>query len=418
MNSIKNRLIFTLLLVSLVPILIFSGSNLIRNSNDSKEKVQELLLSIAKNKQNILEKHLQDYKRFSLALANSKNFKQIANELTNNNFSNNSTYQEAFENLKHFQDTYWGPLHHIFVVDLKGQVVLSSAHGNSTYSHLGQNISDSSFFENAKKSVQITDFYGFKERDHYHQLLMQPIKNFSGQVGGVLIFELEIGYINQLLNKDFGLGKTGKIYLSTLEGLPVVREVDSRRDLIQSEGLIEAIRNENAIGEYQKNKNDWVVGVYLKSQKYPWVLVSEIDRKEAYQENTQIIKGSIGVVLLTIVFVFFLALKLADNIATPIVLLTQHVKKMSMRNFHVSLKVNSNDEIGDLARGFNAMAKQLREFYSGLEKKVDLRTAELEKNNQMMRRTKNVLLNMTKELKMEQAKIAEQKKTWKKLIWS
>jgi nitrate/nitrite-specific signal transduction histidine kinase len=66
-----------------------------------------------------------------------------------------------------------------------------------------------------------------------------------------------------------------------------------------------------------------------------------------------------------------------DRIMKPIEDLTVAAKGVAQGNFNQSIRAKSGDEIEELAKQFNLMAKQLQESYSQLEQRVEDRTKEL-----------------------------------------
>ncbi|NVD71855.1 HAMP domain-containing protein [Duganella sp. BJB488] len=72
---------------------------------------------------------------------------------------------------------------------------------------------------------------------------------------------------------------------------------------------------------------------------------------------------------------------LFDMIVAPVTRLQGGIERMREQDFSVRLPVDSNDEFGMLAHGFNQMADKLQDSYSNLERRVQLKTAELEHQN-------------------------------------
>jgi two-component system nitrate/nitrite sensor histidine kinase NarX len=72
---------------------------------------------------------------------------------------------------------------------------------------------------------------------------------------------------------------------------------------------------------------------------------------------------------------------LFDMIVAPVTRLQAGIERMREHDFSVRLPVESSDEFGVLARGFNQMADKLRDSYANLEQRVHGKTAELEQQN-------------------------------------
>lgn len=68
-------------------------------------------------------------------------------------------------------------------------------------------------------------------------------------------------------------------------------------------------------------------------------------------------------------------------IIAPVLRLRDGLQRMAAREFSTRLPVESQDEFGVLARGFNRMADELQSLYAGLEQRVGEKTAQLAAQN-------------------------------------
>ena len=68
-------------------------------------------------------------------------------------------------------------------------------------------------------------------------------------------------------------------------------------------------------------------------------------------------------------------------IISPVLRLRDGLQRMAAREFSTRLPVESRDEFGVLARGFNRMADELQGLYAGLEQRVGEKTAQLAAQN-------------------------------------
>lgn len=72
---------------------------------------------------------------------------------------------------------------------------------------------------------------------------------------------------------------------------------------------------------------------------------------------------------------------LFDMIVAPVTRLQAGMESMREQDFSARLPVDSSDEFGALARGFNQMADKLQDSYANLEQRVQTKTAQLEQQN-------------------------------------
>jgi PAS domain S-box-containing protein len=71
-------------------------------------------------------------------------------------------------------------------------------------------------------------------------------------------------------------------------------------------------------------------------------------------------------------------------VVKPLIRLNETMKRFTDHDWAVRSDLNSRDEVGRLAAGFNDMAVRLQELYADLEAKVAERTAELEHTNRQL----------------------------------
>lgn len=79
----------------------------------------------------------------------------------------------------------------------------------------------------------------------------------------------------------------------------------------------------------------------------------------------------------TVVLIYLMFLLIIQ----PVTRLQGGMERMTGRDFSVRLPVESEDEFGQLTKGFNQMADRLQELYGSLEQRVKRKTAELEAQN-------------------------------------
>jgi two-component system, NtrC family, sensor histidine kinase KinB len=94
-----------------------------------------------------------------------------------------------------------------------------------------------------------------------------------------------------------------------------------------------------------------------------------IANKAAEQKSSDSIRLLI-IAMISAVFVFVLTYaRLGHSIITPIRNLTRSIRELRSRDFAQSLRVEADDELGELTKEFNAMAEELRNFYRETDRK-------------------------------------------------
>ncbi len=123
-----------------------------------------------------------------------------------------------------------------------------------------------------------------------------------------------------------------------------------------------------------------------------FLIVREVDQIHELKRDIFFIGlGGIGMGIL-------LALLLARILLRPIGKLVEATERVAKGELAQTVDIQSNDEIGDLAKAFNQMVLQLKESRDHLEKKVEERTRELEEKVVELNQTRTSTLKMLERL--------------------
>ncbi|MFI8621751.1 biofilm regulation protein phosphatase SiaA [Marinomonas sp. NPDC078689] len=116
-----------------------------------------------------------------------------------------------------------------------------------------------------------------------------------------------------------------------------------------------------------------------------WYVVTNVDLNNVNLLNMKVLlpTASVFVILLILLLAVF-GFAVERLVISPIRHLQSSAKAMEGGSYDVSLPVTGNDEIGDLSRTFNNMAKQVRNHTEELERKVTERTTQLQATHQEM----------------------------------
>jgi HAMP domain-containing protein len=151
------------------------------------------------------------------------------------------------------------------------------------------------------------------------------------------------------------------------------------------------------VQNYEAGKSNWkfILGFSLKEVS--------LMRKETY------IVSAIFV-LATVIISGILLYIIVAHFTKPIQELVTGTKIISEGNLSYQLPTKTNDEIGDLAKAFNLMTVNLKQFYSGLEELVKKRTSEVEESKKQLEKNITELQEVNKLMVGRELKMAEMKK--------
>lgn len=326
----------------------------------------------------------------------------------------------------------------IFIFDTDGNIVYSVKKEvdfgtdimNGPYS--GTNLSNA--FRQAIKSDHAS-FICFEDFKPYlpsynapASFIASPI--FDGNKAiGVLAFQLPVNKINHIMTDGYewenvGLGNSGETYLvgsdylmrnqsrfliddpqnyfESVEKMEIRREAISKIKALNStiglqpvitKGTKAAVSGETGTKIFKDYRGIDVMSAYkpLNIDLIDWVIMSEIDKSEAFSTIPEMIKNFMYWSVVLFAVIFLLAIYFSQSISRPIHLLSQRASSLAQGNLEDPILIEQNDEIGLLAGNFEKMRfsikrliKDLKDINQNLEARVQQRTEELSFANQQI----------------------------------
>jgi serine phosphatase RsbU (regulator of sigma subunit) len=282
---------------------------------------------------------------------------------------------------------------------------------------------------NNKDFVQQVDFAPYHPSYNAHSSFIACSIYDGEKKIGVLAFQMPIDKINDIMTnkqnwKNVGLGNTGETYIVgedfTLRNQSRFLLEDSTNyfkmlaDINVDKNVIDKIKNHKSSIGLQTVKTlgtkealsgmaetkifpDYrgvsVLSAYkpLKIGDMHWVLMSEIDEEEAFEQVTKLRHNILAGFLGLLVVVFAVSYFMSRAITKPLNELTKEALELADGNLDVEIKLGTQDEIGILAQSFKKMQisiskliHDLQDINHNLEDKVTERTAEVRKQKDVI----------------------------------
>jgi PAS domain S-box-containing protein len=326
----------------------------------------------------------------------------------------------------------------VFVIDADGNIVYSVKkemdfatnlmYGPYSKTNLSQ------VFKQAIKSNNPT-FISFEDFKPYlpsynapASFIASPIFDGNQRIG-VLAFQLPVSKINNIMTdgyqwEEVGLGYSGETYLvgkdylmrnqsrfliedaekyfMSLEKMNLQQKIISKIKVLNSSiglqpvrtpGTIAALNGETGTKIFHDYRGVEVLSAYkpLKIDLVDWVIMSEIDKSEAYKAIPVLIKNFLYWSIALFSIILLLAIYFSRSISKPIQVLSERASDLAEGNLNNSLIIKQNDEIGLLAGNFEKMRisikkliGDLHDINQNLENRISQRTEELTTANKQI----------------------------------
>ncbi len=230
---------------------------------------------------------------------------------------------------------------------------------------------------------------------------VQPYYNKSRQLQGVVSSSFLLNYVNEFL-QTLKIGKTGKVFImessgelvSTSSSTPVyvvkgkeferIKASESNDPSIKAaaEYLSNRLLHQNKGSQLLEFKfNGEPKFVYVTSLKktfdLDWSIVVIVPKSDFTAQIDANTRTTIFLVIIALIIAIIIGILTAQWVATPVMRLNTVARDLAESQWDKTVEFDREDEVGQLAKSFNKMAKQLQESFENLEQKVEQRTAEL-----------------------------------------
>ena len=217
--------------------------------------------------------------------------------------------------------------------------------------------------------------------------LAVPIRNRQNQIQGVLFAKITLNFLTQITDRT-QVGKTGYSYvldnrlvliaggLTTAEhqnsNVKAKSQIVTLQDLKDRPFVRELFRLSlsptiQPVIVYQGLNGEDVVGTATLVRRVQWIVVAELPTAEAYAPVRWMILVMGGATLVAVVVAVSLGIAFSNSITIPLKSLTTAASKISSGQFDSQVNIVASNELGELAKSFNSMAKQLQASFAEMK---------------------------------------------------
>lgn len=232
-----------------------------------------------------------------------------------------------------------------------------------------------------KKSINFLDFKNdpFNDAKPSYYLSI-PVNPDGKKILGYVALLISTKSINDIMlenSTEDGLGETGESYLV---GSDHIMRSESR--FIKNSLMVQKVRTIATDSAFIGNTGTKIINDYrgisvlssfgkLSVKGLNWVIIAEIDLKEAMIPVVQTRNDILYLSVLLVIFILGFTLFIARTISQPIIRLKNAAVRVGEGDFNTRVDISGKDEIGALADSFNSMTSKLKNTTDQLQEREE-----------------------------------------------
>jgi methyl-accepting chemotaxis protein len=242
------------------------------------------------------------------------------------------------------------------------------------------------FSKISQKETYVSSVYIDEITSEPMVVIATPVTDIFGDFKGTLMADISLKFMWDLVG-GLRIGKNGLAYVVDRQGNLIafgdISRVLRGENLIRLEEVNEFVKGDALIYKPGADISKGILSTYVIANHAhlvtpDWAVVVELPALEAYESVIYGIGVSMGIIILSAILAIWVGMYLSKRITKPIISLRDAAAEIGKGKLDAKIEIESRDEIGELAAGFNDMAAKLKGLYETLEAKVEERTRELE----------------------------------------
>lgn len=366
MKSIRSRILVviggTLAVVMLISSLFtyMTTGKLFKENNQQFAKMETELLA------NRSENYLAQYQASVLQMAHDVDVKRLLSETSGNDKISDSPYfKDVKAMLKSSQEGDSQNIVSSYVADVDPSVVIDGGTYISGADYLLEE-KEYWFKDGETRKTIISEPYTDIITGNMVVAVTAPVYDPSGKIVGITGLDINITALNAMA-QEYVIGEKGFAILIT-RGQTVLSHQDSAiiMKTAGEAGLSADIQNaitnqETSIKEYDDRGNA-VVGCYAPIGDTGWGILSSLPESELTAKVNGITAKILTINILALILMTGALVVLSGRITKPLKRLTQVTNELVKGNYDVDIHTDSQDEVGELARGMAVLVTKLRTY--------------------------------------------------------
>lgn len=214
--------------------------------------------------------------------------------------------------------------------------------------------------------IMLTDPYVDSSTGKTILSAVAPVYDAGGTVLGVAGLDISLAHVSEVM-EDYKIGKSGYVMLFSSKGTTIYHPDENLLQLNVKDIDI----SENAVDIVENGKEEFVKYKMAGSTKYGYaaqigstgyMVISSLSSGEYYSRLTQTVVALAVVFVVGIVLIVFNIKKAAKNLTRPITQLNEIAQELAAGNLDVEVKVETDDEIGELGQSIEKTVERLKQY--------------------------------------------------------
>jgi len=365
-KSIRGRLTFWLLLISLTPLLIAFVITYNQSYKAVKSESFDKLTAIRDLKVKQLKSWLAERAGDMKTASSNSGFSDLEYIIDKKNLNKNDIKKlnKSRRILNKYLENYSAYDEFFIINPINGKIIIST-NPNSE----GKDKSNNAYYLEPMKTKKlfIKDVYYSKEKSKVTMAYSTPIFSaihFRNHIIGILVarINLEHSLFNLLLDR-VGLGKTGETLIvnKNIIALNKLRWYENAPLNLQinAKPAVNAANGKTGINVSTDYRNVEVLTAYTYIPETGWGFVSKQDLYELNAPIRQMVSDSAILFALIAFLIYILTFFISKTISAPLVKISAHADNITRGNFDSKIDIQTFDETAALIKSINYMTSSL-----------------------------------------------------------
>ncbi len=220
------------------------------------------------------------------------------------------------------------------------------------------------------ENMEFTDFELYQPSNNEPAAFIARKIKHKGRIIGAVILQMPVERVNDIMLSTAGMGDSGETYIVGRDGL---MRTNTRfapagsvlRVKVHSDSHRDALLGNTNVSEVTGYRGINVLSAYrpISFLGTDWALLAEIDTSEIHKPAQELGRQIILIAAVFMVFVAAIAIAVSRTITGPLAGLSTAINEFRSTLSVVDLPQRSKrDEIGEIARGFDATAREVAQY--------------------------------------------------------